>query len=217
MRRILWLLALPLAAWAQLDDNTLTVSASRQLAILQRDQAVFTVNVNAPTSASLDDVLAVVGGTGISAANLSGAYTSLYTNLQVGKPSTSWTFNLTVPLAKVGATIAALQSTINASMPVTYFLSTQVSQALQAAQQCPYTALVNDATAEAQKLAAAAGAAVGPILSVSDGSTQTGGAVYAFFSVPIPALRIVDSLLGYVSSAPTPACSMTVQFALVHG
>jgi Protein of unknown function (DUF541) len=205
MRAILWLLALPMAVWAQLDDNTLTVTASRQLAAtLQPDQAVFVVYVNAPTNASLDDVLAALPGAGISAANLANAFT----NLETDNPSTWWAFVLTVPIDKLGSTIATLQSDVSTStLQVRYSVSTQVSAALQATQQCPYTALVSDATAEAQKLAVAAGAAVGPILSVSDGST---------IGVPrlIAALLTTSTVNPYIP--PAPDCTMTVQFSLVH-
>lgn len=222
MRRILWLFALPLAAWAQLDDNTLTVSASRTLPGLQPDQAVFAVYVNSPLDASLDDVVAALAGAGISAANLSGvsggggSTTSTTTTTTTGNPSIQWTFTLTVPLSKLGSTIAALNATPASSpIQVNYSVYSQVSQALQASQQCPYPLLVADAQGQAQKLAAAAGAGVGPILWVSDGSVGTPGVLNV---VPAERVGYFASSIGGILATPQPAtpCTMTVQFSLSH-
>ncbi|HUA57297.1 MAG TPA: SIMPL domain-containing protein [Verrucomicrobiae bacterium] len=221
MRRILWLLILPLALWAQLDDNTVTVTASRTLPALQPDQAVFTVYVITPATATLDDAVAAVAGTGITAANLSGIV-----NLGVppppgstsANPSTEWFFALTVPLASLGSTVSSLQTAGAGALQVNYSVSAQVSPQLQATQQCAYTALVGDARAQAQSLAMTAGAALGPILSVSDGSSigvQTIAYLSGVFSqsyVAAPASRLGNFLAGPL---PTPGtCTMVVQFSL---
>ena len=211
---ILLFFALPLAALAQLDDNTVTVSASRQLPRPQPDQAVFSVYVTAAPDASLDDVLAIVAGIGISAANL---WSVNGDSGQVGvSPLTQWSFLLPVPISNMAATAAALNAASPASPgAVGYSVYSQVSQAAQASQQCPYALLVADAQAEAQRLAAAAGARLGTVVSISDGSA----------TVPvIPAVRVGS--FSFLSSpyssqlivipVSTPAtCSMTVQFSML--
>ena len=69
-------------AFGQLDSNSITVTASRN-ASLQPDQAVFAVSVQSGISASLDDVLAALQGSGITAANLS-SVSSVQQNFGVG-------------------------------------------------------------------------------------------------------------------------------------
>lgn len=221
MRRFLWLFMLPLAVWAQLGDNTVTVTASRQLPNLQPDQAVFEVTVTAGGNASLNDVLAELAGTGITAANLSGVQgsgsTTTTTTTTAGPATTQWSFLVTVPLSQLGSTIAALQAAAKApSAQVYYSVSAQVSPQLLATQPCPYALLVAEAQGQAQTLAAAAGATVGPILWVSDGSTLgTGIAAVRTgeFSAAIAGLSIVP-FPGIV--IPPSTCTMTVQFSLVN-
>jgi uncharacterized protein YggE len=87
---------------------------------------------------------------------------------------------------------------------------TQVSQQLQQSQTCSNADLVADATAQAQKLAAAAGLTLGPVLQLSNaGLNQT----YAVLEV--------NPLVGYVvpnnfvvDYASPVNCSLTVQFQL---
>ena len=168
MRRIfftLLALALPVAAFAQLDDDTITVTASRT-SNLQPDELSVGVSVNAPATSTLDDVVAVLSGTGITARNL--ASTS---NVQTFYPqpqlSAQWNFTTTVPIAKASGLLATLAKLVQApAMPGTtgvsfYVQGTQVSAALQAANPCAYTTLVSDAQRQAQALAAAAGVAIG--------------------------------------------------------
>jgi len=220
MRKILWFLAVPLAAFAQLDDNTVTVTASRQLPNLQPDQAVIGVDVAADPGAVLDDVLAALNGSGITAANLSSV------EPYPGGPSTVWSFTLTVSLAKMSATLATLQRVINASpLPAAYsVLFTEVSPELQATQQCPYPALVSDAQAQAQKLASAVGLSVGPILTLSDsGQTAVAGTIFgSTIFVSGNGIPVSSSQLSFLlpstgqSLPPTVPCTMTVQLQLLH-
>lgn len=233
MRRILpialWI-AMPFLAFAQLDDDTLTVTASRTVK-LQPDQIVVGVTVSAPSDAALDDVVSALSGTGIAAANLSSAYTSL---LQVlPQPATQWTFTLPVSFARFNGVLSALakiQQTLrpnSSGMNLTYFVqSTQVSPELQAANPCAYTSLMGDAQRQAQNLAAAAGVKVGAVVALSDGFS---GAPYPGAIVPANrngdfsailggAIAIYDPLIGnpfFVNTA-APACSMTVQFKLLR-
>jgi len=65
---------------------------------------------------------------------------------------------------------------------------------------------------EAQKLAAAAGRSVGPIVAVSDGSGVARVGDFAFVSTPYGSLS--EILAGTVLSLPPATCTMTVRFSL---
>ena len=197
-------------AFAQLDTNSITVSVSRS-SMVPPDQVAFAVTVQSPLSTSMDDVLAALQGSGISAAN----FTSVGTNPSYAVPATpamlSWTFTLTVPFAKQKDTVTsltALQQTIAQNkngLTLSFTVAgTQVSaQALQS-QTCPLTDLISDARTQAQSIAAAAGVTVGPILALSSAASS-----------PIPAAITYVGLASYVSS-PTyaPPCGLTVKFVL---
>jgi hypothetical protein len=104
----------------------------------------------------------------------------------------------------------------------------------QAAQACPYPALVSDARRQADAMASAAGMKAGPIVSVSDGGpsdiavptalARTGDFsispifIYDAYSGLPPSGSGVFGLVGfpYPLSAPPPACLLTVQFKLLQ-
>ena len=70
------LLALAPAAFAQLDSDTVTITVSRQITY-KPDQFVLNISAIAPVSLVLDDVVAGLEGTGITAAqfvNVSQSY-----------------------------------------------------------------------------------------------------------------------------------------------
>ena len=217
-----WILALAAPLFGQLDDNTLTVTASRT-SLLQPDQALFLVNLTADVSASLDDVVAALQGSGITAADLGGVGSLQSAPAAPNSPTlTTWTFSLAVSFSQMNGTLSALaaiqQNLAKAGngMDMTYYLQgTQISAALQAAQTCPLTALVGSAQSEAQQIAAAAGRKVGPIVGMSDGTSVSGG----FISGVIAVARTGDfsqSLSTFLlGSAPSPSCSMTVEFKLL--
>jgi hypothetical protein len=157
-------------AFGQLDSNSITVTAS-QSENLQPDQVLFAVDVSTPLTASLDDVLAAVKGAGITSANFSGVYSSATAQSGTGtgngqSPAEQWAFGLAVPFAQMKATVTTLtslqQSITQASSGFTLSFSvqgTQVSTSLLQSQTCNIAGLIVDATAQAQKLATAAGPA----------------------------------------------------------
>jgi len=222
----LLMLAAPIAAFAQLDDNTITVTASRT-SNLQPDQAQMGVTVASAATATLDDVVAALNGSGITAANLT---STSYVQVVGTPPLTSqWYFTIAVPIAQVNALIATLGkiqqrlAVPGTAMAVSYYLQgLQVSAQLQAANPCAFTSLVSDAQRQAQTLAAAAGVSVGPIVAISDGSgTGSAVAVLAVRQGDFSSLlggAIVTAGLAYQWYAPAtaPACTMTVQFQLLH-
>ena len=214
------LLFLPLVfgslAFGQLDSNSITVSASRNVS-LQPDQAIFAVSVQAGISTSLDEIVAALQGSGITAANFSGfsAQPQLCPALGCG-PSTlttlQWTFTLLVPLTKTKDTVAsltALQQSIaklNNGMTLSFSIAgTQVSQQLVQSQTCSIPALVADATAQAQTLAAAGGMTLGAIVAMSS--------VTSNFVANPPALFVSGSFASFGGTGPVaPPCAITVKF-----
>jgi hypothetical protein len=195
------------AAFAQLDDNTITITATRQVT-LQPDQIVFNVSVRAPETAGLNDVLAMLPGTGITEANLGAVYGNSPNPLQ-------WSFSLTTSFAEAGATtnlLTQLESQSKGAVSF-YVQGTQVSQASQQAQPCSQTALVADARKQVQALASAAGLTVGPVLAVSDGNgtaTQVVASRIGAF-VGVPTLLAVPNFL-FAPAIST--CTAVVKFQL---
>jgi len=87
-------------AWAQLDSNSITVSASRS-ATLQPDLALFAVFVQSDLNTSLTDVLTALQGSGITSANFSGVSGNSAFIMSPGQsPTLQWAFGLPVPLTK---------------------------------------------------------------------------------------------------------------------
>jgi hypothetical protein len=217
----LLILSVP-AAFAQLDSNSVTVSATRSMS-QQPDQVLFAVNVQSGLNTSLDDVVGALQGSGITAANFSGV--SMGPNLifavvgpQPAPPIMAsplqWIFSLPVPLAKIKDTIAmltALQQSIakqNNGLMLSFSVQgTQVSAQSQQSHVCPTSDLLADARAQAQKLADAAGLNLGSVLAMSSGTSASG---YVGSAVSIAgALVFAPPVLPSV-------CAMTVKFALLR-
>ena len=201
---------------AQTDANSITVVASRN-ASLQADQAVFSVAVTSGLTASLEDVLGALQGSGITLANFTGVSTPLspvISNPFIGTgpiaptPNLQWSFTLALPLSKIKDTIATLttvQQNVakkNNGFGVSFSLQgSQVSPQAQQSQACALSDLIADARAQAQKLADAAGMGVGVILAMSSAT-----------SVPTATTAGLSSFL--IGVAPLPNCILTVKFAL---
>jgi hypothetical protein len=223
--RIITLAILMVAALsaADLDNNTVTVTATRSNAV-QPDQAQVLLQLNAAQGAGLDDVLGTLKGTSVVAANLSNV-------TQEGDGTVTWTFLLPVALTSLKSTLAALAQ-LDASLGSSHgshvlnysVIGTQVSADAQAAQPCPLPALVSDARKQADALAAAAGMKTGPIVSVSDEpptaqvATSSAVLIAGDFSaiLPVSGLPYVNyAALSRVLPVPAPpSCSLTVQFRL---
>jgi uncharacterized protein YggE len=211
---ILSLAATPV--FAQLPSNTLTITATRSIN-LQPDQALFSLSVTSSAATNLGQLVAALSGVGITAANLAGVGNN------TTPPSFQWNFTLPVPLSNLTGTIAALnnlEQTIaqnNTGLILTFTIEgTQVSQTSQQQQQsqsCSDANLIADATAQAQKLAAAAGMVLGPIVKLSNAPTTA-----QIYAVPSLTFLDVNGAASFALSAPAPpstaACSLIVQFQL---
>jgi uncharacterized protein YggE len=220
----LWLF--PLSAClvlGQATQKSVTITASRSIN-LQPDQVVFDVTVESSFSAGLDDIVAALRGSGITAANLSSVYTQTYTSGNQPQQSLQWNFVLPVVFGSMQDTVASLtnlQAVIahqNTGLVLSFGLQgTQVSAQARQAQQCSPAGLIADAQAQAQKLADAAGFILGPVLAISEaGPAMVPAQAVAFglIQVPNPLAFISPALI----SQPAPSnCSLTVKFALFGG
>jgi uncharacterized protein YggE len=176
------------SAFAQVDSNSVTVVASRGVNV-PPDQAYISVIVSALMSATLDDVLAALPGTGITAANLANVYQEYVYDPQSALRQ-DWYFALIVPLSKLKDTntlLGKLQASSAGQKDGFQVslggVSLQFSDgALHAARTCAATDLLADAQTQAQKIAAATGRFVGRLLAMS-GSTADECSIAAKFSV----------------------------------
>jgi uncharacterized protein YggE len=177
-------------AFAQLDSNTVTVTASSN-STLSPDQIVFSVGVNAPADKTLDDVTSALAGSGITIANFTGVY--VYSSLlSIPANTLTWYFTIPVAFSQMEAEVAALtalQNTIaqlNNGMSLQFTVQgTQVSMQLQQSQTCSVASLIATATSQAQSLATAAGFRLGNIVKMSS------------------------------LTSSSPVCTMTVEFQLL--
>lgn len=215
-----WLTALLLACaslvFGQLETDTITIQASRSVT-LTPDQVSFYITVTAAPTNSLDQIVAAISGLGITPSNLSGMYGAMD-----NQSSLQWSFTLATPLTNISATIASLialqQSMVknNSGMSLTFQVQgAYVSSEAYQSQSCSAKVLVTDAQVQAQKVAAAAGLAIGQIVAISDGSS--------FAVAPTLAFRGGDfstgtwfNTAGFSSYAIPSGCSLEVKFKLLR-
>ncbi len=221
MRRLLLpiLLLGAAPAFGQIESHTVTISATRSM-VLEPDQIVLELTVSSNPSATLDQIVGALSGLGVTDANLTGTYSS-------NPPTLSWNFSFTAPLANLTATIGSItkiEESIaqnNSGLTLTFYISgTQVSQQLQQAQTCPNSDLISDASAQAQKLAAAAGMTLGPVLRLSNApSSQRPQSQPALVPANVELSGIIGAyfiLQSPLTPPPSPlTCSLSVQFQLL--
>jgi uncharacterized protein YggE len=203
--RSLILLLFSSLAFAQLDSNSVTVTASRS-ATLQPDQAVFTVLVDTPLGVNLTDVVAALQGAGITMSNFTGV-SSPYNYDPNQAPMLEWSFALPVSLDKLKDTVntlASVQQSIaknNSGFTMHFSIGNmQVSQQLAQSQTCPIADLFSDARNQAQKLASGVGMTAGSVLAMQGSISTTLGSSGVY----------VSPYFTYSS----PTCMVTVKFAL---
>ncbi len=199
--------------FAQLDSNSVTVTASRGVS-LQPDQVVFSVRVDSDLNTGLDDVLAALQGSGITLANFNGVGTTqlVFTGGTVQpRQALEWAFTLPAPLSKIketAASLATLQQNIarqHGGLSLSFSVQgTTVSPQLLQSQPCSLPDLLADARAQAQKLAGAAGFTADTILAMSSATAATAGAA-----------AINTGLSIFLAPSPVP-CTITVKFSLAR-
>lgn len=204
------LAAVPL--FAQLPSQTVTVTATRSI-IVPPDEALLSLTVTSTPDTNLDQVVSALSGLGITPVNLSGVDNSSATMLQ-------WNFSLAVLLSKLTAAIASLTSLeqnitqnnsgLTLSFNVTGVQASAQLQAFQQAHTCTNANLISDATAQAQKLVAAAGMALGPILKLSNVA-----AAPAIVNGSVVAELLPNLYFAPASYSLPLTCSLSVQFQLL--
>ncbi len=193
------LILLFLAVFPLFGQNSITVTASRT-ASTPADLVAFNVEVLTDLESSRDEVLSTLQGSMLTAAN----FFSVRTVQQYLRETyetvnyLDWTFVLTAPIGNFKSTtsqLTALQQTVAEKKPgmsLSFSVQgTQISSQAAQALTCSTSDLIADARAQAQKMAAAAGAAIGSVLAMSGMTASPGSAPYL-----------------------TPFCSLTVKFAL---
>jgi hypothetical protein len=203
-------------AFGQLETDTITIQASRSVN-LTPDQVSFYVLVTADPASSLDQIVAALSGSGITASNLSSMYGAMD-----NQASLQWSFTLAAPFTKLKVTIASLialqQSMVknNSGMSLTFQVQgAYVSPEAFQSQSCAAKDIVAYAQAQAQKVAVAAGLAIGPVVAISDGSSST---------TAVPNLvRAGDfSMVAWINptglwfNTTQPGCSLEVKFKLLR-
>jgi len=173
----------------------------------------------------LDDVLGELKSVGVTAANLTEPLNGVFSialPAPGNPPPVVWGFTLPVPMTGLNGTLAALAA-LPQNLSVTYAIQgTQVSTGLQAANPCPYPALLSDAQRQAQALAQAAGGMVGPIVAISDQPASGAAPSAVELAGDFSAILNFTGGLGYSNTvnsqmaSPPPTCSLTVQFKLQH-
>jgi len=194
----------------QLDTNSVTVTASSS-ATLQPDEVVFSIQVGSGVTATLNDIVAALQGTGITSANFTGINSvQEVSGALPPMPMEIWLFTLAAPLAKIKDTVAQLtgvQQMItkqNNGLQMSFSVQgTQVSQQLQQSQPCVLSDLLANARTQAQNLASAEGFTLDVIQAMSSTiSTSVSGQGQGFSSFRLGA-----------AAAP---CTVTVKFGLVR-
>jgi hypothetical protein len=206
--------------FGQTEPRTITINAFRS-ANPQPDVVLFYLNVVAGPALTPDDITSLLAGVGITGATLTGGYT----NALNGPPGAmqqvvQWSFTLSVPFSTIRQAVSALnaaqQSLAGKSSVVSFDYSTsgtQVSPQADQAATCSQADLWTDAKAQAQKVAAAAGASLGGVVSMAGGDLP--GVTY---SSVIPVARVfLAGDFSLISTVPSPSttCSMAVQFQML--
>jgi hypothetical protein len=213
---LLALAAAPLAV-AQLDSNSVTVTATRA-ALARPDQVLFFVGATASPEVTLTQILDSLQKVGITNENLAG--------IRIAPPALFggregfawlWQFTLPVPLAGMQDAVRALTGlqqspdTASRGLRVSFsVIGVQSSPAVLRSLDCPTAALIADARAQGQKMANAAGAALGAILAIAQmpPPALAGGSFSASggdFSFPTVETQITP---------PVAVCSVSVRFRL---
>lgn len=209
--------------------NSVTVTATRTLNV-QPDQASFTVTVTTPTTASLNDVLAALPGTGIIAANLVSVGTSSIVSVlpptqTPPAPKLNWLFSVTVPFSAMKNEFSALaglpgavkQKNTDFAASLAFSGATASQAALDNARTQILPDLINDARTKAKQLTDAAGLGLGGITALAESGT-------AWINTPqfiaVPSAQTVSGFVSFLGALytvpPPPTINLAVTFTLLR-
>jgi len=210
--------------------KAITVTVSRPVPSAAPDQATIGLTITSPVTAGLDDITGALSAAGINGTTFQGVNTQT-TYVTTGNQTQpqdvlAWSFTITVPLSALKDTLSQIviaQQSFN-KQNSTFNLAFRLEGAQSSTQSqpsCPEAGLVSDATLYAQKLGAAAGVSIGPILGLSSGpgAVQIATPTFRagnFTSIVTPGLPAVGSVVSIPNFAafPPASCSLTVQFQL---
>jgi hypothetical protein len=205
--------------------HTISVTALRSASPVP-DEVVFSIYVQSPMGAGLDDVTGALTQGGVTGVSPSGVYTVTYASNGNVQSLLQWFFTLTTPLANLKSTVAQLRAAQTSIAKQNSGLTLSISSATpqtspQAQPVCAEATLIADAATQAQTLAGAAGVSRGPITAISSIpaiSAPVLGAVTSLsgtFSAGTGAIG-VPAFSNLITPAPAPAisCSTLVQFQL---
>lgn len=210
------------------QPDFITITASRP-ADIPLDQVRIILNIISDPTLGLDDVTNALAAAGITGTTFSGLNTT--SAVTGGTPPQThemwdWSFTLYTALANLKGALSPIvtaQQTIpknHSGLSLTFGVQGPVVAAAQPSQSCPVADLLADAQAQAQNVATAAGASVGPIATIAGGNAVPAGIGTSGILVPAQAQTGIVSAIGVSSFllgpfTPPPACSLTVQFQLV--
>ena len=204
--------------FAQLDNDTITITASRAVSAVGPDEVRLLVTVTADPGKSLEEVLSALEGLGLTERDLMGVGPIGTCTSTLGCPDIplEWWFETTNPigdLKQMLAKMSGLDLTGRSGLSVAYSITSDAS----AAPDCPLAALISQARQQAQSVAAAAGLGAGSVVALSDGKAvvvQTAIAGADDFGQSPPGTASV--LLTSPSPAVASACTTVVQFKLLR-
>lgn len=204
-------------AFAQVATDGITTSASRTVT-LAPDSAVYTVDVTLAAGTTVDQAVAFLKDTGITAVNLAGAGTTQgYLTTVPPTPAQRMVheFQITLPyirlkdmndkLTTAAKAVAAAGGALDQSMYLT-----ASDQVLQDARQKVMPDLVAEVRRRAEFLASASGLNLGALQSLSDGS---------YASVVVPVFRSTATL-GFSSGSGSglqATIAVSAKFGVIRG
>jgi hypothetical protein len=212
MRTAILLLLASAAAFAQLDNDTITITAL-QATPAQTDQVSVSICLVAEIGTGLSEVLAPLQSLGISERNLVAAGSSPGSYCPYREASEKvyvwWQFAYSAPLKTIQQTFAALARTkasLGPRLSLGYGVGTDWSQT----QECAVPTLLSQARRQAENIAAAAGLRVGAVVALSDGTVDPSYAGLGAQVATPPGAPLIDQILT------APPCQVIAQFKLLR-
>jgi hypothetical protein len=198
---LLGFIASPALLLAQLNNNTVTATASQSIASAP-DQATLSITVSSGATASLEQIVNALSGVGVTAANLN--YVLSLGDFQL---NFEWNFQLPAPIAQLETTTAKLTvletsiSQNNSGLSLSFYVS-GTSTSAQASTNCNFSTLLSQARTQAQQIAGAAGLQTGAVTALSAASTAC--SLTATFAIPTLLAQPGPNTITTVASGGTP-------------
>jgi hypothetical protein len=223
MRVLCLLFAAAAFAYAQLEPDTITISAIQSGKPEQPDYTTLSVSIQVDSALGLGEVLKPLAVLGISESELvefdqtGGRPICDEVTYQCGPARQFFRFYFETTLSKLKETLASLARAKAAAPPevdVRYSIDTRMLFHLPSAPECAYPALIAGARRQAEKMAAAAGLVVGGIIAMSDGTSSVPDASWVSEGYALSGSPSILSAVGVEVVFTPPVCAAVVQFKL---